>query len=170
MCGIAFKIGSLILFWIVLDHLQHQCWSNTIWRWNIRDLLTFFLSTTDLLEGAVHILCQPLGVRPFLPFTLVWLFDLLICWTVLAKHCNPFNAVLHLRSTLVEIIFFLLFGHFFLFSCVNVRFCSNMSECSTHSTLVNCPTRWSLSFIFVFLCWSSIFPIPDTTEYSTAMC
>ena len=36
--------------------------------------------------------------------------------------------------------------------------------------LVNCPTRWSLSFIFVFLCWSSIFPIPDTKKYSTAMC
>ena len=36
--------------------------------------------------------------------------------------------------------------------------------------IVNCPTRWSLSFIFVFLCWSSIFPIPDTKKYSTAMC
>ena len=36
--------------------------------------------------------------------------------------------------------------------------------------LVNCPTRWSLSFIFVFLCWSSIFPIPGTKKYSTAMC
>ena len=154
MCGIAFKIGSLILFWIVLDHLQHQCWSNTIWRWNIRDLLTFFLSTTDLLEGAVHILCQPLGVRPFLPFTLVWLFDLLICWTVLAKHCNPFNAVLHLRSTLVEIIFFLLFGHFFLFSCVNVRFCSNMSECSTHSTLSGIWDQlWWRCFCSLFLTW-----------------
>ena len=39
-----------------------------------------------------------------------------------------------------------------------------------HNTVVNCPTRWSLSFIFVFLCWSSIFPIPDTKKYSTAMC
>ena len=38
------------------------------------------------------------------------------------------------------------------------------------STVVNCPTRWSLLFIFVFLCWSSIFPIPDTKKYSTAMC
>ena len=26
---------------------------------------------------------------------------------------------------------------------------------NSYGTLVNCPTRWSLSFIFVFLCWSS---------------
>ena len=32
--------------------------------------------------------------------------------------------------------------------CIGVRWCSWMK-------LVNCPTRWSLSFIFVFLCWSS---------------
>ena len=41
---------------------------------------------------------------------------------------------------------------------------------TTPQSLVNCPTRWSLSFIFVFLCWSSIFPIPDTKKYSTAEC
>ena len=29
---------------------------------------------------------------------------------------------------------------------------------------VNCPTWWSLLFIFGFLCWSSIFQIPDNRE------
>ena len=29
---------------------------------------------------------------------------------------------------------------------------------------VNCPTRWSLLFIFAFLCWSSILHYPDNRE------
>ena len=36
--------------------------------------------------------------------------------------------------------------------------------------IVNCPTIWSLLFIFGFLCWSSIFPIPDTKKYSIVLC
>ena len=38
------------------------------------------------------------------------------------------------------------------------------------NNIVNRPTRWSLLFIFGFLYWSSIFPIPDTKKYSIVLC
>ena len=33
--------------------------------------------------------------------------------------------------------------------------CLSSSGRESHCLVVNCPTRWSLLFIFVFLCWSS---------------
>ena len=54
--------------------------------------------------------------------------------------------------------------------CVALASCINIPDSQSSSRvilpmirghLVNCPTRWSLSFIFVFLCWSSILPIPS---------
>ena len=56
-------------------------------------------------------------------------------------------------------------------SCVNSVSVANMCKYEQHfsNLTVNCPTRWSLSFIFVFLCWS-YFTTQITEKYSTAMC
>ena len=41
-------------------------------------------------------------------------------------------------------------------------------SCVSWGSLVNCPTRWSLSLIFGFLWWSSIFLYPDNKEICIA--
>ena len=49
------------------------------------------------------------------------------------------------------LIFFISSQYFFYFSWL----LSSPESCGAAQDIVNCPTRWSLSFVFVFLCWSS---------------
>ena len=75
-------------------------------------------------------------------------------------HCFPGALVTKHWHSAVQILYWTLLPWTEM-QCFPLQCCAD---------LVKRPTRWSLLFIFGFLYWSSIFPIPDTKKYSTVLC